>query len=128
MRNFQTRSILLVAAAAYLMAADPVWKDKPAASGPKRTPSRSSPGPLGQSKSAAVVTRRLTEDQLREGGQMGQPRGIGNEGVDPKGSGPKVRRMSSRAPAARTAAFDLFPSPYFETALGERSSRFGSRS
>jgi len=38
----------------------------------------------------ATVTRRLTEDQLREGGQMGQPTGIGNEGVDPKGSGPKV--------------------------------------
>src|ERR1035438_6447898 len=38
----------------------------------------------------AVITRRLTEDQLRDGGQMGQPRGVGNEGVDPKGSGPKV--------------------------------------
>ncbi len=38
----------------------------------------------------ATVTRRLTEDQLREGGQMGQPQGVGNEGVDPKGSGPTV--------------------------------------
>jgi hypothetical protein len=38
----------------------------------------------------AVVTRRLTEEQLREGGQMGQPTGVGNEGVDPKGSEPKV--------------------------------------
>jgi len=39
---------------------------------------------------SATVTRRLTEDQLRDGGQMGQPLGVGNEGVDPKGSGPKV--------------------------------------
>jgi hypothetical protein len=38
----------------------------------------------------AVVTRRLSEDQLREAGQMGQPTGVGNEGVDPAGSGPKV--------------------------------------
>jgi hypothetical protein len=38
----------------------------------------------------AGVARRLTEDQLREGGQMGQPTGVGYEGVDPKGSGPKV--------------------------------------
>jgi hypothetical protein len=38
----------------------------------------------------AGIARRLTEDQLREGGLMGQPRGVGNEGVDPKGSGPKV--------------------------------------
>ena len=34
----------------------------------------------------AVITRRLTEEQLREGGQMGQPQTIGNAGVDPKGS------------------------------------------
>jgi hypothetical protein len=35
----------------------------------------------------AVVTRRLTEEQIREGGGMGQPTGVGNAGVDPKGSG-----------------------------------------
>jgi hypothetical protein len=36
------------------------------------------------------VARRLTEDQLREGGVMGQPHGVGYDGVDPKGSGPSV--------------------------------------
>jgi hypothetical protein len=39
---------------------------------------------------AATITRRLTEDQLRDGGQMGQPRGVGYDGVDPAGSGPKL--------------------------------------
>ena len=38
-------------------------------------------------ETGAVITRRLTEEQLREGGQMGQPTGVGNAGVDPKGSG-----------------------------------------
>jgi hypothetical protein len=38
----------------------------------------------------AVITRRLTEEQLREGGQMGQPQTIGNAGVDPKGSEYKI--------------------------------------
>ena len=38
----------------------------------------------------AVVTRRLTEEQLREGGEMGQPHGVGHDGVDPKGSEYKI--------------------------------------
>ena len=38
-------------------------------------------------ETGAVITRRLTEEQLREGGQLGQPQTIGNAGVDPKGSG-----------------------------------------
>ncbi len=41
-------------------------------------------------ETGAVITRRLTEEQLREGGQMGQPQTIGNAGVDPKGSGYKI--------------------------------------
>ena len=38
-------------------------------------------------ETGAIVTRRLTEEQLREGGQLGQPQTVGNAGVDPKGSG-----------------------------------------
>jgi hypothetical protein len=36
------------------------------------------------------IAGRKSEDQLREGGAMGQPHGAGYDGVDPKGSGPKV--------------------------------------
>jgi hypothetical protein len=72
------------------MAADRVWENKPASQWTEEDARQV----LAQSPWAkavrAVITRRLTEDQLRESGQMGQPRGIGNERVDPKGSGPKV--------------------------------------
>ena len=90
MRTFLFQSLCLAVTAAHLMAADPVWKTKPAAEWTEedaRLVLSSSPWARDIS---ATVTRRLTEDQLREGGQMGQPRGVGNDGVDPKGSGPTV--------------------------------------
>jgi hypothetical protein len=72
------------------MAADPVWKSKPAAQWTEEEARQVLTASPWAKEIKAVITRRLTEDQLREGGQMGQPRGVGNEGVDPKGSGPKV--------------------------------------
>ncbi len=90
MRNSLVQSLSLVTVAACLMAQEPAWKIKPAAEWTEEDGKQV----LGRSPWAkvitAVVTRRLTEDQLREAGQMGQPQGVGNEGVDPKGSGPKV--------------------------------------
>jgi hypothetical protein len=38
----------------------------------------------------AGIARRLSEDELREAGQMGQPTGVGYDGVDPKGSGTRL--------------------------------------
>jgi hypothetical protein len=38
----------------------------------------------------AGIARRESEDELREGGQMGQPKGVGYDNVDAKGSGPKL--------------------------------------
>ncbi len=89
MRTVWTHSCCLMAVAAALTAAAP-WPDKPPAQWTEedaRNVLAKSPWSLEVS---AVVTRRLTEEQLREGGQMGQPTGVGNEGVDPAGSGPKV--------------------------------------
>ena len=90
MRNFQMRLVCLIVAAACLMAADPVWKSKPAAQWTEEDARQILARSPWAKENRAVITRRLTEDQLREGGQMGQPRGVGNEGVDAKGSGPKV--------------------------------------
>ena len=90
MRNFLLESLCLVAAAAHLTAADPVWTSKPAAEWTEEDAKQVLARSPWAKQITAVITRRLTEDQLREGGQMGQPRGVGNEGVDPKGSGPKV--------------------------------------
>ena len=90
MRNFPVQSLFLMAIAAHLIAADPVWKSKPAAQWTEEDAQQVLARSPWAKEIRAVITRRLTEDQLREGGQMGQPRGVGHEGVDPKGSGPKV--------------------------------------
>ena len=90
MRNIAMQWVCLTVAAACLMAADPVWKSKPAAQWTEEDARQILARSPWAKENRAVITRRLTEDQLREGGQMGQPRGVGNEGVDPKGSGPKV--------------------------------------
>jgi hypothetical protein len=90
MRNFPVQSICLAVAAGHLVAAGPVWTSKPAAEWTEEEARQILAASPWAKETRAVITRRLTEDQLREAGQMGQPRGIGNEGVDPKGSGPKV--------------------------------------
>jgi len=77
-------------AAAVLMGGDPGWKSKPAAQWTEEDAKQILSASPWVKQNRATITRRLTEDQLREGGQMGQPRGVGNEGVDAKGSGPKV--------------------------------------
>src|SRR5215469_5796462 len=80
----------LVAALTCLMAADAVWESKPASQWNEEDARQVLTKSPWAKATRAVITRRLTEEQLREGGQMGQPRGIGTDGVDPKGSGPKV--------------------------------------
>lgn len=73
-----------------MVAAGPGWKTRPVPQWTEEDARQLLAASPWAREITAVVTRRLTEDQLREGGQMGQPRGVGNEGVDPKGSGPKV--------------------------------------
>jgi hypothetical protein len=90
MRNFLVRSLCLMIAAAYVMAADQAWRSKPAAQWTEDDAKQVLAASPWSKQIRATVTRRLTEDQLREAGQMGQPHGIGNENVDPKGSGPTV--------------------------------------
>src|SRR5579862_4638661 len=90
MRNFLVQSLCFVVVAACMTAADPVWMSKPAAQWTEEDAKQLLAVSPWAKKVTAVVTRRLTEDQLREAGQMGQPRGVGNEGVDAKGSGPTV--------------------------------------
>lgn len=90
MSNFLMQALCMTVAAVHVMAADPVWKSKPAAQWTEDDARQVLAKSPWARNVGAVVTRRLTEDQLREGGQMGQPLGVGNENVDPKGSGPKV--------------------------------------
>lgn len=90
MRNLLVPSLCLVFAAVHLSAADPVWKTKPADQWTEQDAKQVLDNSPWARQISAVITRRLTEDQLREAGQMGQPRTVGNVGVDPKGSGPKI--------------------------------------
>jgi hypothetical protein len=88
----------LAAAVTCLTAAVPVWESKPASQWTEEDARQVLANSPWAKPTAAVITRRLTEEQLREGGQMGQPRGVGNEGVDTKGSGPKVSPNIFRGP------------------------------
>ena len=83
-------SLCLILAAAHLTAADPLWKSKPGAQWTEEDARQFLASSPWTKNVPAVITRRLTEDQLREAGQMGQPQGVGYDGVDPKGSGPTV--------------------------------------
>jgi hypothetical protein len=90
MRNFLVQSLCVIVAAGHLSAVDPVWKNKAEDRWTEEDAKQVLANSPWARQVSAVVTRRLTEDQLREAGQMGQPRTVGNVGVDPKGSGPKV--------------------------------------
>ena len=75
---------LIPCSAILIMAAEPLWKDKPIASWTEEDAQQI----LGHSPWAKVViagiARRQTEDERREGGNMGQPRGVGYDGVEDK--------------------------------------------
>ena len=90
MSNFLVQSLCWIVTAAPLIAADPVWQSKPAAQWTEDDARQILAKSPWARDTKATILGRLGEDRLREGGQMGQPTGVGNEGVDPKGSGPKV--------------------------------------
>ena len=131
MRNFAMKSVCLIVAAAQLMAADPVWKSKPASQWTEEDAKQVLAASPWAKENKAVITRRLTEDVLREAGQMGQPRGIGNEGVDPKGSGPNVSPNVFSGPGGDDRSARSLPQPItlklrWESALPVRLAEFKS--
>lgn len=111
MRSFLLSTFCLMVAAAHLIAADPVWMNKPAAQWTPEDASQVLNRSPWVKEIRATVTRRLTEDQLREGGQMGQPLGVGNEGVDPKGSGPKISANILTGPGGDDRSARSLPRP-----------------
>ena len=76
--------------AAALLAADFAWKSKPPAQWTEDDAKQVLTDSPWVKEVRAGVARRLSEDELREAGQMGQPTGVGYDGVDPKGSGEKL--------------------------------------
>jgi len=90
MRKVLMQSLYLFVAAASLVGADPAWRGTPAAQWTDEDARQILAKSPWAKETGAVITRRLTEEQLRDGGQLGQPRGVGNENVDPKGSGERI--------------------------------------
>ncbi len=132
MREFLRCSICLIAAAAGLAAADPAGKAKPAGHWTEEDVRQVLAVSPWVKEVRAVVTRRLTEEQLRDGGQMGQPTGVGNEGVDPKGSGPTVSANIFTGPGGADRSARSLPRPIalklrWESALPIRIAEFKSQ-
>jgi hypothetical protein len=111
MANFARPPVFLILAAALLTAAEPVWRSKAAALWTEEDATQILAASPWAKQNRATIARRLTEDQLREGGQMGQPRGIGNEGVDAKGSGPKVSPNVFSGPGGDDRGARSLPQP-----------------
>lgn len=76
--------------AALLLAADPAWKTKPANQWTEEEAQQVLTASPWAREIRAGVARRQSEDELRDGGKMGQPTGIGYDDVDQKGTGPKL--------------------------------------
>lgn len=72
-----------------LIAADGSWKAKPTSQWTEEDARQVLTKSPWARQVIAGIARRQSEDELRSGGKMGQPTGIGYDGVDPKGSGPK---------------------------------------
>jgi hypothetical protein len=132
MRNLLRYSICLIAAAAGLTAADPAWQNKPAGMWTEEDIHQVLSVSPWVKDVRAVVTRRLTEEELRTGGQMGQPTGVGNEGVDPKGSGATVSTNIFTGPGDADRSARSLPRPItlklrWESALPIRMAEFKSQ-
>jgi hypothetical protein len=72
---------LILASVALLMAADATWKTKPIPSWTADDARQILTDSPWAKSTLAGITRRETEDQRREGGNMGQPTGVGFDGI-----------------------------------------------
>jgi hypothetical protein len=75
-------SWLIPCSAVLLIAAEPVWNDKPIASWTDEDAKQILTHSPWARTVVAGITRRQTEDERREGGNMGQPQGVGYDGLD----------------------------------------------
>jgi len=75
---------LIPCSAILLIAADPVWKDKPVATWTEEDARQILENSPWAKTLVAGIARQRSESELREGGQMGQPHGVGYDGVQDK--------------------------------------------
>lgn len=75
---------LVLGTAALAIAADEAWKTKPISDWSEQDARQILENSPWAKTVAAGIARRRTEAELREGGQMGQPKGVGYDGVEDK--------------------------------------------
>jgi len=80
--NRVRRFWLIACPAALLIAADPEWQTKPVANWTEDDAQQILEHSPWAKVVVAGIARRQTEDERREGGNMGQPTGVGYDGVD----------------------------------------------
>jgi len=91
MHKFRVRTLwLIVMSGAQIVALGQDWKAKPADQWSEADAKQVLDASPWVKTVPARIGARPTEDQLREGGQMGQPKGVGYEGVDKDNRGLKV--------------------------------------
>jgi len=109
-----------------LMAAGAFWTTKPVAQWTQSDAAQILTKSPWARTIEAGVSRRLSEDELRDGGKMGQPTGLGYDGVDPKGSGPKTPTLpglfsgKNAGPSPRTKPGSMIVRLRWESALPVR--------
>jgi hypothetical protein len=92
MRRFRVQEFWLIALCAFsLSARGQDWRTKPADQWSESDAKQVLTASPWVKVVQANIAARQTEDQLREGGQMGQPKGVGFEGVDKDNRGLKVK-------------------------------------
>jgi hypothetical protein len=77
-----SKAPLLVISVALLMAADPSWKTKPTAQWSEEDAKQILIASPWVKTVTAGVARPLSEDELRQGGEMGEHHGVGYDGVE----------------------------------------------
>jgi hypothetical protein len=103
MQGFRVKPFLLVYVSMLsLLAGDPVWNAKPAAQWTAEDARQVLFASPWAKEVKASIARRLGEDELRDGGGMGQPHGVGYDGIDPPGKGPKMPARPSDVPRTVT--------------------------
>jgi len=81
---------LLTVWAALLVAADPSWKSKPTPDWTEEDARQILTNSPWAKTVKGAISRRQTEDERREGGNMGQAHGIGYDGIDEKRAAPQL--------------------------------------
>jgi len=84
------RATGLFTAVVVLAAADPSWKSKASSDWTEDDARQILNGSPWAKTAKAIVSRLQTEDERREGGNMGQPHGVGYDGIEQKRSAPKL--------------------------------------